>query len=615
MITLPAYADTLALADEERNELVITIRIVDGQAVIVSRYGDAAWNLHGQPTNTQASERTVRFTTVPDCFRDTMKAITYRYMHRGQKGDRRPSDRSISKLVRDAIPFLRYVVGLNVSRMSEVTAEICFSYAEACRRHRTRGKPLKPSALCHRLAAVEALYWLSQHTQDVMPGHPWPQDSATRLAGATGRGTGDRGGHTPLMPDEVFSTLFRKSWELLERGSEILEVRDAWLAHKLERGEAWDMYDRSRHLGQFVKGRGWRGALHFNQAVRDLRTACYIIVASLSGCRNHEVAFIVSGACYSTTSPVDDQDDAEIYWWMRSQSTKTGVGQTEWMVPEAVKRALDVMEIWARPLQLQIDTEIMARRALNPLDPEIAEAQRHRDAIFLQTAPRRQNEARTWTLSAVNIALKTFARDCGVNWLLASHHFRRKFANYAARSQFGDLRYLKQHFKHWSVDMTLGYALNESQEVALYAEIQDELDDLKVEVVETWLQRDAKLSGGYGTSIVAWRGSNPVTLFKGHGHMVQSLAESTPIRSNGHSFCTADDDLCVGNDMEKTRCSICKNAVIDPSHAHIYRGLHKHLAEVVVRCEDIGRGGRELAKRDIERCRKVLEDLGEDVEA
>jgi hypothetical protein len=64
----------------------------------------------------------------------------------------------------------------------------------------------------------------------------------------------------------------------------------------------------------------------------------------------------------------------------------------------------------------------------------------------------------------INIALKAFAKKCGLEWELATHQFRRKFANYAARSQFGDLRYLKQHFKHWSLDMTLGYALNESQE-------------------------------------------------------------------------------------------------------------------------------------------------------
>ncbi|MDB5935350.1 MAG: hypothetical protein JWQ01_2694 [Massilia sp.] len=51
--------------------------------------------------------------------------------------------------------------------------------------------------------------------------------------------------------------------------------------------------------------------------------------------------------------------------------------------------------------------------------------------------------------------------------------YKRLTACYAARSQFGDLRYLRDHFKHWSLDMTLGYAMNESQEMELYLEIQE----------------------------------------------------------------------------------------------------------------------------------------------
>jgi hypothetical protein len=121
------------------------------------------------------------------------------------------------------------------------------------------------------------------------------------------------------------------------------------------------------------------------------------------------------------------------------------------------------------------------------------------------------------------------------------------------------------------------------------------------------------LAGGYGANIVTWRGTNPVTLFKGHKQMVGSLAESTPIRSNGHAWCTADDNLCVGNDIEKTRCSHCSNAVIGLKHAPIYRGLHDHLNEVVSKCDDIGDGGLKLVRRDMDRCRNVLEGLGQNV--
>jgi hypothetical protein len=40
-----------------------------------------------------------------------------------------------------------------------------------------------------------------------------------------------------------------------------------------------------------------------------------------------------------------------------------------------------------------------------------------------------------------------------------------------------------------------------------------------------------------------------------------------------------------------------------------------HLQEVATKCGDIGRGGLQVIERDLNRCRKVLQDLGESVEA
>ncbi|RRH88389.1 hypothetical protein EH244_12165 [Variovorax beijingensis] len=146
------------------------------------------------------------------------------------------------------------------------------------------------------------------------------------------------------------------------------------------------------------------------------------------------------------------------------------------------------MDRWAKPYQAKIEAEIARRRAADPLDPEIAEAQRHLKAVFLAAIPQQHNLVRTVSVHSWNKVLKAFAKDAGVSWTLATHQFRRKFANYAARSQFGDLRYLREHFKHWSMDMTLGYALNESQEVKLYIEIQDELDDIKAGLADSCKQ-------------------------------------------------------------------------------------------------------------------------------
>jgi hypothetical protein len=68
----------------------------------------------------------------------------------------------------------------------------------------------------------------------------------------------------------------------------------------------------------------------------------------------------------------------------------------------------------------------------------------------------------------------------------------------------------------------------------------------------------------------------------------------------------------VGNDLERTRCSDCSNAVIGEKHVPIYRGLRDHLSEVL-KCDDIGEGGLKRVWRDIDRCRKVFLVLGPDV--
>lgn len=298
---------------------------------------------------------------------------------------------------------------------------------------------------------------------------------------------------------------------------------------------------------------------------------------------------------------------------MKGVSTKTGEGPTEWMIPPVGVEALRVMERWARPYQALIVKELKGRRRENALDPLIAEAQDHRHALFLGAPASQPAVARTLSTAMWNLALRTYARKHGIHWAFASHQFRRKFANYAARSRFGDLRYLKEHFKHWAMDMTLSYALNESQEMALYIEMEEELDDIKRGVVRDWLDPSEPLAGGYGDNLVAWRGGEGLTMFKDRKVMVIAIADSTAIRATGHSWCTADDDLCVGNDMERTRCTDCDSAVIGRVHARIYQHMYDEL-KGTLQLDDIGPGGRARVQRDLARCKTNLGRLGYDPE-
>jgi len=594
----------------DRNLLVVSAINLDGKWQVISRYGDENWLFYGGPTNKRASFREFQFSLVPENYRETMKSIVYRYIRRGRNDGRKPAIATLRALFDNALPYLAFLNNRGILSLGGITSQTCKVYSDSIKSAiSTRKKRhLKSSSREKRLLAVEAIHELSQYCDDPMLEQPWIDSSAYVLSGEHDANSGESSqpAKTPLIPDEVFTALFQASSVTIEGAERILKLRDdidALAVKRAELSESGLNYAKNRLLVEH----GWAEGLDsFEEAVLDIRTACYIVVASLSGCRNHELAYIQSNSYYSTKD-----DEQEVYWWMKSRSTKTGEGYTEWMIPPAAVAALRVADWWALPYQAKIKSEIMRRRKKSSRDAEIAEARKHQDAIFLGVARKKGNEVRTLSLEAWNVNLKLFAQKHGIDWSFTTHQFRRKFANYAARSKFGDLRYLKEHFKHWSMDMTLGYALNEAQELELYAEIQAEYDDIKEELVESWLRPHEPLAGGYGEGIMVWRIGADIQLFKSRGDMVRAVAESTPIRSNGHAWCTAQDDACVGNGgLESTRCANgCNNGVVGRRHVAFYRGLYDHNKELL-QCNDIGPGGLARAKRDLEICDRTLRKLG-----
>ncbi len=605
-------SDVNGLPDTDRDALIISSTQVDGQWVILSRYGDSSWQLDGFTSNVPANRRRVDFSTVPPAFRAVMKAMLYRYMRRGRLGSVRPKGGMLRQFFSSVMPFLRHLETLKLDHLGAVTPLVCATYVAACKLHRQSNradKPLSQGGLCNRFQAVEALHELSQFTDDPMPQHPWPETSAMTMTGLNGSGAHHlQAGKTPLIPDDVFCTLFEQAYGHVERGHQLLDLRDELAALETDRKDVWFttiVGRKNRHLNTI----GWVGGLRaFNKALCDLRTACYIVLASTSGCRHHELANLQIGAHHQT-----HDNEGNVYHWMRSRSDKTDVGIHNWMIPEAGVCTLRLMERWSAPFQALIGAEIVRRRRNNPHDPQIAEAQSQRHVLFLGMNSKEGNQVRTLSTMSLGASLKAFAKDCGLTWNLATHQFRRKFANYAAHSRFGDLRYLKEHYAHWSMDMTLGYAMDDSWgqqlDLELYDDVQAELEHIKVGVVDKWLG-DAPLAGGYGRALKRWqREPQNLLIFKDRSSMLKSIAESTAIRSNGHAWCTADNDACIGNTLERTRCGNCNNAVIGRNHTDIYQRLYDDL-KGVLNCQDIGEGGRQRVERDLNRCRDVLAQLG-----
>lgn len=605
------------LADSERDSLITSIKKLDGKLCIVSRYGDSIWWIMNLTKNVTKSNTKIDFDTLPNYFREQAKAMLYRYMRRGALGfGRPPAGATTVGFFRNLKLFLEYLTRVGIHRLSDVKPLICSNYLKAI-----KNKTKESGQVAHTKRTVEKkstvldqVYELSQYTDDPISEYPFSELDDSRASGRRARrskGGKKDGRKTPLMPDDVFSTLFSSAWTIVSDAARLFRLQSNLQAVRAKSKPNPTKKYITTLKTLALQEAGFSGTyFDFKTQLKKIRIACYIVIASLSGCRVHEMAHIQKDGYYSTI-----EADGERYWWLRSESKKTYEGATEWMVPEAAITAVRVLEQWAAPYQDKIREEIADYRRQEINDIRIVEAYEHENSLLLGSDARNVGRVRTLGTLAINNDLEDFARACGLTWIPTTHQFRRKFANYAARSKFGDLRYLREHFKHWSIDMTLSYALNESQEMSLYLEIQDELDDIKVAVVDSWLDRSEPLAGGYGENLVAWRDSSEnVIMFKSRTDMVRSIANSTHIRSNGHAWCTADDRACVGNDFEKTRCGAgCDHAVVGRPHAKIYQGIFGHLKELET-AKDIGPGGLVRVQRDMKRCADVLTKLGCDLE-
>ena len=375
-------ADVRGLPSAERDRLIVSFINVDGKWQGLSYYGDDQWRLVDPTTNRSVSSGILHFSRLPEPFRDTMKDAIYRYVVRGRDGQVRPSAATVASFLLHARSFLRHLERLKIQRLGEVTPLVCKLYVDAAKATLSKrsGRPIKATTVALRFLAVEALYELSQYTDDPMAKEPWPGASAGMLAGLSGDARDIRisEGRTPLIPDEVFARMFQSAWNEVLGADKLLDLRDGLDRIDSERRgqHARTISDAKR---QYLIQKNWEGGLTtFSQSLLYVRAACYIVVASLTGCRNHEIAFIQSDACYRTVD-----DEGEIYWWMRSRSTKTGEGRAEWMIPKAGVTALRTMDRWAKPYQEAIEVEIVQRRAVDSFDPEIAECRRHRNAVFL----------------------------------------------------------------------------------------------------------------------------------------------------------------------------------------------------------------------------------------
>jgi integrase len=482
------------------------------------------------------------------------------------------------------------------------------------------------------------------HFRDVLPDglaeHPWPDSSVVHLSNDRKNNGRKNLRQTPCIPDYLCSQLFSKSVKFLEDNSHriiksfsLLQKSALKIARKelknekqtndikTTRPDKLALYHAKRsreyikYKNRVLKRYKFSSKIELTKFMHKARACCYVIISLTTGMRNSEIASLDFSSFIKS-----EGWDGEEYFWLEGLTYKLVEEPTEakWMVPEIVRIAIDHLASVNFPL---IDVIRFSLPYLNDIDKE----NQNNLIPFLFKG----NDFKTNLLNGVsndhwNKTLKLLSKEfdlCitdhnndlklppGSIWPLATHHFRRTFACLAARSSLGDLRYLREHYKHWSLDMTLYYANTDVFDDSLFDEVLTERNDLQSALVSDWIVKDAPLAGGRGEAIATFRQRGMLKKSKDIPNLVKQISDSVFVRGTGHSWCLASGDGCGGEGLyDELLCPDCDSSVIDKSHLPVWKGL-KEQHEFLLNMPDSGVGTKERAREYIKKSDELIDKL------
>lgn len=581
--------------------IISSIQSKDGPYKILSEFKDDVWQLPSNLFVANHSEycKILNFQKIPKQFQLIFKVVCFKYYVNGREGSSKPRGSTVVQFFKENILFLRYLNKLKVNSLREITELMCSNYVHQCRNtlNKNTQKTLLPNTLNNKFSAIEALFELSQNTFDSMP-HPWPNTSATFLSGIE-TGT-KKSSSTQSIPEHILSAIFCAAVTRIGEAETVLSLRDEIETIK-NLNENFVESVICEKVNRFLKANHHEGGLQsFNTKLSQLLDSCLIIVLITSGIRIHELASLKTDCIYTSFN-----QEQETYYWMKGTSEKTHEGATEWLVTEITHTAIKTAVRLTTPLQEKLQQQI---DELSQGDVTLVnKLQRHKNYLFLN---QKNKHIRTLSSPAIRDRINKFSKIHNINWNFTPHQFRRTFAVYAAHSAYGDLRYLREHFKHWSLDMTALYALNEQQDLELYDEIMVEIKNEKISIVEHWLDKRTIMTGGMSEQIISFRNNyDAVRTYKSRRELAEKVSEQIHIRATSIAWCTADAGGCSGGKMiEKTRCGECAHAVIDDRKKSIWQRIYKQQLELRD-IQDIGASGKARIERDIQRCKDVIERL------
>ncbi|KJJ95673.1 hypothetical protein UB44_21670 [Burkholderiaceae bacterium 26] len=565
------------LAPQVRSNVVVSAVLDAGNVVVIARVGDLVWDMWPfvKTKNVPRSEKRLDWGTIPEGYREACQNVLYAYWKVGRMGPTRTIS-TLQGVLKSLRLFCHYTASLGLVSFGDVQPLHIANYV-----HIQKTKGLKAASLVASFSALELLYVFRDEHECTLRTHPWPGSSATEVGGHVRQQIkGHKVGLTPLIPPDVARVLFRHARSILNRAEELLDARDQGLRSLFEDPE-----------------------------ILAIRDAGLYLVGVLTGMRCGELSSIECGAGRTEVK------NGVTFHWLSATEYKTKKGRVEYLMPAMGHDILRILERWSEPYRRCFAEEIATcspkRERRTPEELERLHIARHNvNLLFFAKANTPRARITALSTATASRALKRFAETAGTNWPLATHQMRRLYAFTFVRHRLGDMLFLKEQFKHATIDMTQLYAANPQQDAALYGDILSELAIYKAGVVAQWLEKDEPLAGGAARKIKELRAND----FPGRKELLTEVSTRVNIRSTGHSWCLAQDEGCGGSGIyEKGRCGDCGNGVIDSRFLPIWQEAYRHLQGLRTDAARLGPGAVKRVERDIAQAAKVLRDLGLDI--
>lgn len=565
-------------AVERGNVVVSAVLDDDGNTVVISRVKDLVWEMWPFVTtpNTKENQKRLNWSSIPEAYREACQNVLYHYWKVGRAGWEAPGMSQLQRTLQSLRVVCRFADSLKLESLADMGG---LHIANFVADQKKRG--LAPASLFRDFLAVELLYLFRSQHSEALQVHPWPDSSAKEMAGLVGQKGDDarKVGLTPLIPVDVAQRLFLNAEGILGRADALLDERD----------------------------RGERSAFQ-DPEITGIRNACFYKLGVLTGMRSSEQSSVENGAGRIEVK------NGITYHWVASVEHKTKKGLVEYLMPAEGHDILRILERWAKPYQERLAQQIaeMERKAGKRTAKELqwlANARTNTRKLFMGNGP-----SGITPVSGIGWGriLTQFAIDAGTNWKLAPHQMRRLYAYTFVRHRLGDLLFLKEQFKHSSIDMSQLYASNPLQDAGLYDDILTELMTYKVGVVAQWMEKDEPLAGGAAEKIKELRAHD----FESRKELLNDTSHRVNMRSTGHSWCLAQDEGCGGSGLyAKGECGGCKTGLIDARFIPIWKEAYRHHTELRKEAAEMGPGVVKRVERDLAQAAKILKDLGVDMDA